>query len=342
MTSPSAQQYLQTMAAVSTAKVSSVHKTLALVIVTLVTMAGVVLWLTPWIQTAHGQGTVASLNPAQRPQAISALVPGQIATWHVQEGARVSAGDPIVTLTDIDAQRLNKLQNQLQTTQAMLAADEAAVANAQANLQRQRTLLSEGVVSEKTVEAAEIRLQSLNAKAAKSAAEVNAVQMALARQNTLTKYAPADGVVTQLIAGGQATYISAGEPIAQFVPVNFERAVRVAVSGMDAPLVFPGAQARLQFEGWPAFQFSGWPGTSVGTFAGEVVYVEPLADTSGRFFVWIAPEAHDNWPNTQAVRLGSRAKAWILLEEVSLGYELWRQLNNFPPQNPAGNAQRSR
>jgi hypothetical protein len=34
------------------------------------------------------------------------------------------------------------------------------------------------------------------------------------------------------------------------------------------------------------------------------------------------------------VRFGSKARAWVLLDEVSVGYELWRQMNNFPPNFP--------
>jgi hypothetical protein len=106
----------------------------------------------------------------------------------------------------------------------------------------------------------------------------------------------------------------------------------VTVRGLDAPLVKPGAKARLQFEGWPVFQFSGWPGSAIGTFGGEVVYVEPVANPTGDFNVWIKPDESDiPWPTESSARLGSRVKAWVLLEEVRLGYEMWRQLNNFPP-----------
>ena len=37
------------------------------------------------------------------------------------------------------------------------------------------------------------------------------------------------------------------------------------------------------------------------------------------------------WPDDRWLRQGVRAKGWVLLNEVSLGYELWRQLNGFPP-----------
>ena len=31
------------------------------------------------------------------------------------------------------------------------------------------------------------------------------------------------------------------------------------------------------------------------------------------------------------LRQGVQARGWILLEEVSMGFELWRQINGFPP-----------
>ena len=41
--------------------------------------------------------------------------------------------------------------------------------------------------------------------------------------------------------------------------------------------------------------------------------------------------ADDPWPAEQFLRQGVRAQAWVLLNQVSLGYEWWRQLNGFPP-----------
>ncbi|MEO0851021.1 MAG: RND transporter, partial [Pseudomonadota bacterium] len=41
-------------------------------------------------------------------------------------------------------------------------------------------------------------------------------------------------------------------------------------------------------------------------------------------------------PDESFIRYGAAARGWVLLDEVSVGYELWRQLNNFPPQFPAG------
>ena len=48
------------------------------------------------------------------------------------------------------------------------------------------------------------------------------------------------------------------------------------------------------------------------------------------------PEEPD-WPEDRFVRLGTQARGWVLLDTVQLGFEVWRQMNNFPPnfQTPA-------
>ena len=37
-------------------------------------------------------------------------------------------------------------------------------------------------------------------------------------------------------------------------------------------------------------------------------------------------------PADRYLRLGSQARGWVQLSAVRLGYELWRQLNRFPPR----------
>ena len=104
------------------------------------------------------------------------------------------------------------------------------------------------------------------------------------------------------------------------------------MSGNDAPLIAAGRQVRMQFEGYPALQFSGWPDAAMGTFGGVVSFVDARAEVDGRFRVVIKqdPDA-EPWPPREALRQGSRVQGWVLLDTVSLGYEIWRQLNGFPP-----------
>jgi hypothetical protein len=109
-------------------------------------------------------------------------------------------------------------------------------------------------------------------------------------------------------------------------------AVELWVAGRDGPLISSGRKVRLQFEGWPAVQFVGWPSVAVGTFGGVVEFVDALADESGRYRVVVSPDPDDlPWPDNRWLRQGVRANGWVLLERVRLGFELWRQINGFPP-----------
>lgn len=330
------EDFMRSMETLAQLRVPSTHKTIIWLIFSIVFVSILVLTFTPWIQTAYGSGTVNSLNPQLRIQPISALLDGQIEQWHVNEGDLVVQGQPIVTLIDVDAQRLDRIKSQQAAVRQQFESNQLAVTNAQRNLERQKTLLKEGLVSTKDVESVEITLEKLKAELAKSEKELSTIDMSLARQETRTKYAPTSGTVIRLKSFGNATYIKAGDVLASFVPNQIKRQVSIKISGLDAALVSSGRKARIQFDGWPMFQFSGWPGASVGTFGGIVTFVEPVADDNGMFTVWIEPDPNDaQWPDHDSTRLGSKARAWILLEEVSLGYELWRQLNNFPPNHPA-------
>jgi hypothetical protein len=105
--------------------------------------------------------------------------------------------------------------------------------------------------------------------------------------------------------------------------------------------VIPGSPVRLQFEGWPAIQFVGWPSVAIGTFGGEVVFVDAAGDPSGKFRVVVAPSpdvvmrdgkpTQVEWPGNRWLRQGVRANGWVLLQQVPLWKEIWRQLNGFPP-----------
>jgi hypothetical protein len=116
------------------------------------------------------------------------------------------------------------------------------------------------------------------------------------------------------------------------VPKTSSPAVQVWVAGNDAPLINPGRHVRLQFEGWPAVQFSGWPSVAVGTFGGEVALVDPTDDGMGKFRVVVVPDPDEPpWPEYPQLRQGVRAYSWVLLDQVPLGYEVWRRMNGFPP-----------
>ena len=147
--------------------------------------------------------------------------------------------------------------------------------------------------------------------------------------------APRSGVIQQWFGVEGSDTIKEGDQLFVIVPKTTELAVELKVTGNDMPLIKEGDNVRLQFEGWPAVQFVGWPSVAVGTFGGKVNRVFPTDDGKGNFRVLVSPaktrESDPDWPNDRYLRQGVRANGWVLLNEVPLGYEIWRQLNGFPP-----------
>ncbi|TPV94382.1 MAG: HlyD family efflux transporter periplasmic adaptor subunit [Myxococcales bacterium FL481] len=182
-----------------------------------------------------------------------------------------------------------------------------------------------------SVESIRSSLEKLKADKAKAEAELTKVEVRLARQEQMRVVAPRAGTILRVLAKQGTEMVKAGEPLVLLVPDANSRAVEVYVDGNDAPLIDPGRHVRLQFEGWPAVQFVGWPSAAVGTFAGTVAFVDAHDDGFGRFRVVVVPENPDDWPDGRYLRQGVRANGWVLLNQVSLGFELWRQFNGFPP-----------
>lgn len=162
--------------------------------------------------------------------------------------------------------------------------------------------------------------------------ELSELDVNINRQSTQLVRAPRDGTVLRLLVSPGAELVKAGDPLAVLVPDTESRAVELWVDGNDVPLIRPGRHVRLQFEGWPAVQFAGWPSVAVGTFGGEVSLVDTTDDGTGRFRILVVPDPRDEpWPESNFLRQGARSKGFVLLDEVRLGYELWRQANGFPP-----------
>ncbi len=147
--------------------------------------------------------------------------------------------------------------------------------------------------------------------------------------------APRAGRIQEWYGVEGSDTIKEGDQLFVIVPTADELGVEMQISGNDLPLVQPGDSVRLQFEGWPAVQFVGWPSVAVGTFGGKVNRVFPTDDAKGNFRVLVTPDYQDkgqsNWPSSRYLRQGVRANGWVMLKQVRLGYEIWRQLNGFPP-----------
>ncbi|MGF1464701.1 MAG: HlyD family secretion protein [Sandaracinaceae bacterium] len=200
-----------------------------------------------------------------------------------------------------------------------LASDQAELARAEAD-------------RDSSIEGARASLESAQSDVASSRATLARLDVRISRQEAQMVTAPRAGTVYRLTANQGGEQVSGGDTLAILVPTTVDRAVEIWVDGNDAALISPGRPVRLQFEGWPAVQFAGWPSVAVGTFGGRVAFVDATDDGRGDFRVVAVPDSdEDPWPSARFLRQGVRANGWVLLNRVSLGFELWRQLNGFPP-----------
>ena len=58
--------------------------------------------------------------------------------------------------------------------------------------------------------------------------------------------------------------------------------------------------------------------------------IDYVNSTGGMFRILVTPDPEDEpWP--EQLRIGSGTKGWVMLDDVPVWYEIWRQLNGFPP-----------
>jgi adhesin transport system membrane fusion protein len=150
------------------------------------------------------------------------------------------------------------------------------------------------------------------------------------RQGSFIITSPINGRITKVLINGIGEYVKAQESLVTIVPTNFKKAVELYIIPNDMPLIKEGKKVRVQFDGWPAIVFSGWPDNSFGTFGGRVFAVDNDISENGKYRILvIEDDAEKPWPNL--IRIGSGAQGLLLLNDVSIYYEIWRQLNGFPP-----------
>lgn len=139
-----------------------------------------------------------------------------------------------------------------------------------------------------------------------------------------------DGYIVQTLKAGIGETVKSGTEIASIIPMDFQLAVELYIRPMDLPLVAIGQEVRFLFDGWPAFIFSGWPSQSFGTYSGKVFAIDKVISPNGKYRIIVeADESEKVWP--EALQIGGGAQGIALLGNVQLWYELWRQLNGFPP-----------
>lgn len=142
--------------------------------------------------------------------------------------------------------------------------------------------------------------------------------------------APQSGQVVKARKAGIGEIVKDGEMIVEIVPDKIEYAVELFIRPVDVPLIAIGQKVQFLFDGFPAIVFSGWPNASYGTFRGKVVAVESSVSANGKFRILVAEDStYKPWP--VQLRVGTGAQGIALLKDVPVWYELWRNINGFPP-----------
>ncbi len=151
-----------------------------------------------------------------------------------------------------------------------------------------------------------------------------------ARQGLYFVLASQDGQIVQINKAGIGEILKDGESIGVIVPERVDHAVQIYIKPVDLPLIKQGQRVMCIFDGFPAIVFSGWPNSSYGTFAGNVIAVERTISSNGMFRALLIQDSKEKpWPPN--VMIGTGVQGIAILNDVPVWYELWRNINGFPP-----------
>jgi len=225
--------------------------------------------------------------------------------------------------------------------------NKVQAANAKLNVQKNKLLNQKNVLANLQVELQTIGKEYLD-KLAKSqseqqsaiSAKLESVAATSKLRNQLSNYserqklyyvtAPQSGYVTKTLKKGIGETIKEGTDIITIMPAKYDLAVELYAKPQDLPLLNLEDLVQLRFDGWPAIVISGWPESSTGVFQGKIVAIDKFISNNGFYRILISPHNEKKvWP--EKLSIGTGAQAFILLSEVPIWYEVWRQLNGFPP-----------
>ncbi|MEY2752594.1 MAG: biotin/lipoyl-binding protein [Schleiferiaceae bacterium] len=278
-------------------------------------------------------------------QQAQAAMPLQIAAaWRKvrADSAKYQAAALEARYTGLQAQRADSLfrwgaLSRLEWEQRQTKAQEA---RSKAEFTEQDWMSSRLNARSKSAEWKE-KIAKLQSERAAAAADLASAQDALAdaeikvggvqrRQGNRALLAPRDGFVVQLSYVAPGASVKKDQPLLYLAPEGAPTVVMAKVEPFDVPLLSVGDSALCALDGWPILQIPGWPRSSVGLFSAKVRYIASQADAEGLFAVVLEPT--EKWPAN--ARPGTHVTATLLLNDVPMWFELWRQFNGFPANGP--------
>ncbi|RZK70139.1 MAG: HlyD family efflux transporter periplasmic adaptor subunit, partial [Pedobacter sp.] len=239
----------------------------------------------------------------------------------------------LFSLTDIETRRLKLQEDKAKevSQENKLNSSRQSLINARIELDAIRAKYRQSLASAQSDRSSAVSGKaSVREEIAKLRNEMSNVDI---RKGLYIVRAPQSGYIVKTLKAGLGENIKEGESVATLQPLTPLIAAEIYVDAMDVPLILDSSNVRLQFEGWPSVQFSGWPSVAVGTFGGKVSVVDRVS-TDGKYRVLVRelqqlPKGEEPWPIL--LRQGSGVYGRVILESVPVWYEIWRQLNGFPP-----------
>lgn len=283
---------------------------------------------TTGVQAADLRVRMARERVAAAEQAVGAAKAAQTTASLNLERQKALAGKGLTSTRFVELAELESAQRVADVDRAVAGLNAARHEQSSLDQERLRT----DADADTRIDEAWAAHASAGSDLAKARADLTRLDGRVARQATQKVAAPMEGTIWRVVARQNGEFLKAGATLVIIVPTTTRTAVELFLDGNDVPMVSEGRPVRLQFEGWPALQFSGWPSVAVGTFGGRVLSVDSTDDGKGKFRVLVEQDPNDEpWPSAQYLRQGVRANGWVMVGVVSLGYELWRQFNGFPP-----------
>jgi len=234
-----------------------------------------------------------------------------------------------------------KSLSELQEKEIKLQQTQAKVTVQENKLRNQRNMLMNSIIELGAIENEYANKLSKSRSDQQSAisAKLETIAATSKLQNQLSNYsqrqqfyfitAPQSGYVTKAIKKGLGEIVKEGTDIVTIMPDVYDLAVEMYLLPQDLPLIRPGDEVRLRFDGWPAIVISGWPEASTGIFNGNIVAIDRFISENGYYRILISPDnVYKSWP--EVLRVGTGTNAFILLKDVPIWYEIWRLLNGFP------------
>ncbi len=173
---------------------------------------------------------------------IAAPKGGLIEKIYVQVGSQVKFGDPLLLLDDREMRaQLGTMQAQVEATKAAWESDKVLLDDAADQFKRTDRLANENVASVDERTRKQFSFQSMQARVAKTAADLNAaeaqVQLAQTNIEVLTIRAPRDGLILQLnVREGEYAGTTPTDPL-MILGETDRLQIRADVDEQNAPLV---------------------------------------------------------------------------------------------------------